>query len=675
MKMKSILGMTGLVILTSCSVERIDRCKTTISSCPGLLSSSDQLSVVSLTPTTGTVTTLPSSVTAKFNMAASSLDATKFVMSGTCVNLPTVSSVSMSTDNLEAIADLTGGVCQNGQTLTVTVTPASLTDLEGVAGAGPAKSSTYTMHSTGPTAALGTPSATLIRNNQSSVIALTYTGATTTTLTNSGVTKNESGVSCQVNVTGISAAGATLTVSNCTGTGSLTVSVNAGTATNANGDLSTASPQSEVIHVDNTGPTLVSLTPASGTRVAAPTSVVATFSEKMTSLVPGNFVITGTCSPRPTVSGVSMSADGTIATAALSGGTCTELQTVIVTVTPSSLTDEAGNAGTGSAEARTYTISTAGPTATLATPSVTRMNSSGISTIALTYDNAVSTTLTDAGITKNQTGTTCTVNVSNATAAGATLTVRNCSGSGTITVAVNAGTAKNSLGSDSSASAPSAVITIDNTSPTLLSLSPGSGTFAQMPSSVDANFSEEMTALTPSNFVVSGTCSTLPTVTGVTMDSGGTTATASLSASTCTANDTITVSVNPATTHDAAGNVGTGSVTAVTFTKIDVMAALEIQGDDDVWTDCNGDFSLTVYNYEEGDASITNVLVSNTNIATITSTTCSGTLTAFSTCEVNLKAKMSGLRTVRLTVNYHNLQQATSVFKDLNVEYNGCFNR
>lgn len=676
----SLLGVASLLSLASCSVERMDRCKTTPSACPGLIGAPKMMSLLELSPASGSVTALPTAVEAIFNGAVNTLDSSKFVISGTCVNLPVVSSVTMSVDDTVATANLTGGVCTNNQTFTVTVTPASVTSLEGIAGSGSALSRSYTMIALGPTATLATPSSTHMTSSGSSTIALTYTGATLTTLTDAGVTKNEVGVNCIVNVSGASASGALLTLSACSGDGHITVSVNAGTAADGPGNLSTASPVSVQIVVDNTGPTLPSLNPGSAYMVAAPTSVVATFSEAVTALSASNFAVSGTCSVAPAVSGVVMSVADTVATATLAGGVCTDTQKLVVSVNPMAVTDTLGNAGTGSLKTRTYTVSTSGPIATLATPSSTLINSAGSATIALTYIGAVETSLTNAGVTKNETGVSCTVVVSGATEAGATLTVNGCSGNGTITVSVNAGTATDALNNASSASAASAVITVDNTGPTLSSLTPGSGNFNTMPPSVVATFSEAMTAVTADKFVVSGNCSILSSVTGVAMSSSDKVATASLSAPICALAETMTVTVNPTMVSDVAGNAGTGSGTAVTYTKINGTAVLTITGPNSLGdTSCQDASQVyTITNTGNADATLSAVGISG-SVMSIENDQCStagsglGVLTPGGTCTVKIKSQYgSGSGNGVLSIDYHNQLTNTSVTKNLTVIGGGC---
>nr|AGU12012.1 hypothetical protein [uncultured organism] len=676
----SILGAMFFLALTSCSVERMDRCKTTPAACPGLIGGAKVMTMTDLSPASGSITSIPSTVVATFSEGVADVEAAKFVITGTCAVLPIVSSVSMSADHTVATATLTGGSCLNAQTFSVTVTPASIVNLDGLTGSGSALVQTYTMvvvAPVGPVVTLSTPSYPKVRYGHTNVIQATFTGATASTLTAAGVTKIQTGTaSCTLVVTAVSASGATLSLSSCIGDGTVSVSVNAGMASDGSGNLSAASAPSTAFIVDGISPSMLSLTPATSNVVAIPTTVVATFSEPMRALAPLNFAISGTCAVRPTVSGVTMNADKTVATATLTGGTCSEAQTIIVTVATSSLTDEIGNTTLGSAQVRTYTINTTGPVATLATPSALRINASRSSTIALTYNGAVATTLTNAGVTKNETGgLSCAVDVSGATAAGATLTISSCTGNGTITVRVNAGTATDSLGNANVISAASTAITVENTSPTLSSLTPTSGNKTSIPLTVSATFNEAMTALSAGNFTITGTCSILPTITSVTMSGGNTVANANLTASTCTVGQTVTVSVNPTAATDLAGNIGTGSVTAVTYTKINSPAVLTMGG-----TQNMGDTSVSsqygdfdVFNNSVSDAEITSIAMNGPmRIASGGTCTVGQTIAALGgSCTIRVEALQNYFGPDTITVGYYNQVTNTTVTYSVLTEYNG----
>ncbi|NBX77627.1 MAG: hypothetical protein EBQ92_13850 [Proteobacteria bacterium] len=108
----------------------------------------------------------------------------------------------------------------------------------------------------------------------------------------------------------------------------------------------------------------------------------------------------------------------------------------------------------------------------------------------------------------------------------------------------------------------------DNTAPTLDSLTPATGPVNPVPSTVVATFSEAMTNVATNKFAITGTCTAPPTVSQVTMSSGNTVATATLSGAACTDGQTVIVTVNPANVTDVAGNAGTGASAARTYTFV-----------------------------------------------------------------------------------------------------------
>jgi hypothetical protein len=543
--------------------------------------------LVSLTPTDSIVGLNPTSMVAVFSKAITALTPANFVFSGTCSTLPNKGSVVMSAANTTATLALSGGVCTNAQTLIVSVDPTSVADSFGLAGTGSIATSTFTTDTTGPTAALAAPSATSLNSVGTTTVALTYAasaaGATalTGTLTAGGggvtVTTLTGNPSCTLAVSSITVAGATLTLSSCTGNGTLSMHVNAATAKDGLNNTSTVSNESSIITVDNTGPVLASLNPATTHVNPTPTSIIAVFSEPMTALTAAKFTLGGTCTVLPTKGAVTMTAGNTTATLALSGGTCTDAQTLTANVNPTTVSDSLGNVGTGGAVTRTYTVTTVGPSASLGAPSKTYFKSGTNSTIALTFTpsaaggTALTGTLTAGGggvtLTTLTGSPSCIVAVTGITTAGATITLSACGGNGTFTVHVNAATAKDSLNNLSTVSPESSTITIDNTAPTFSSSSPASGsTFFTVPTAVSFTFSEPVNSVAGNYSLASGTCDTNPSVASIS-GSGTSTITVNLSGGTCTGSETVSLVANLAAITDLAGNFGVGTQT-VTLTNI-----------------------------------------------------------------------------------------------------------
>ncbi len=534
------------------------------------------------------VNTIPTSIRVPFSEPVSPLSIHSFSLGGTCTSPPIIDNVSLSPDMAVATVALSGGTCTDGQILTVSCNPSLLTDSTGNAGTGAIVAYSYLVDTLGPSASLGAPSLTLVNADSTSTLALTYAYAGTApggislngTLTQGGggvtVTPLSGNPSCTVAVSDITAAGANIALSNCQGSGTLTVHVDAATAQDSLGNISTVSPESAVITVDNTPPTLVSVSPSSSNVNPTPTSVIATFSKAITPFSAGQFILGGTCTLSPTVGTVTMSSDKTTATLSLSGGTCTDTQSLTVSIDPTKATDLAGNSGAGSIVVRTYTVSTIGPSASLGAPSSTFLNAARTSTLALTYrdslfgNSTLSRLLTENGggvtVTTLSGNPSCIVSVSGITTAGAIISLSACSGNGRLTVHVNAGTVIDGLGNSSILSPESAPITVDNTPPTFL-VSPASSSVDTMPGSIVVTFSKPMN-VAGIVFTVGGTCTTLPLKGRMFLmegTGGNTVATLPLSGGGCTNEQTLTVTVNPDKVSDLAGNKYTGQPITTTY--------------------------------------------------------------------------------------------------------------
>ncbi len=553
----------------------------------------------SLLPDAGLVNPTPTTIIATFSAAMTPLTASNFTLSGTCTTLPTAGTVTMSSDATSASLSLAGGICTDTQTLVVSVDATAVKDANGIIGTGSALSNIYTVSATGPSAALGTPSSTEFNSTGTSTLAVTYTASPSgaSVLSESPLTTGGSGVtlttitgtpSCTVTVSNITTTDATIALSSCSGSGTLTVHVNAGTVVDPLGNPSTVSSESAVITIDNTAPTLLSLTPATSYVNPTPSSIVATFSKAMADFSASHFTLGGTCTTLPTKGSITRSVGNTVATLALSGGSCSNTQTLTVSVDPTTSADTLGNAGTGAATMHTYTVSDIGPSATLGAPSIasghTKVNYTGSVTLPLTYtpSSAGGTTLTPGdgalttgggGVTPTFTGgASCSIAVSGITTAGATLTLSSCTGNGTATVHVNAGTVQDAARNFSTASGESASIAIDNTAPTLSSTTPATSTISAIPGTIVLTFSEAVTAVAGNFTLTSSTCSPLPTLSSIS-GSGTPNITVNLTGGTCTNGQTVVLTSTLSGIHDLAGNAGV-STSTVTLTYASALLYL-----------------------------------------------------------------------------------------------------
>lgn len=452
-----------------------------------------------------------------------------------------------------------------------------------------------------------------INSSATSQLAMTFTNTTSTTLTVSAGTSSAppagltvsttGGVSCTlVAITAVSAASGTLEVSGCSGDGTVLVNVAAATLANAAGEGNAASTQRSVL-VQNTLPTAtVTVTNAVVGTVNAANTVVADFAARVANLSPtnanGEFAVTatlGSCVTLPTVSiAMSVVAGHSRATGTLSGGSCTTSSTLSIQLNLDQIEDLAGNVGVVGSNPgpETYDIDTTVPTADLAvasySPGLDAINSSDMATLALTYNDAATTSLTaatgtillpPAGLAVSRTGNvSCTsIEIVTPTSAGASIEVSGCSGDGTVLITVTAGTATSAGGLASTASLQRTVV-VQNALPTatLAATDAVVGT-TDGDNTITVTFASRVQDLSANNsgneFDITG-CATPPAVSTVMSVNGGghSVATLTLSGGVCADGVTVTVALQRDMVTDIAGNVGLSTGDPTTSYDIDTTA-------------------------------------------------------------------------------------------------------
>ena len=110
-----------------------------------------------------------------------------------------------------------------------------------------------------PTISISAASVIKMNSTGNSYYTITYSGANSVTLSSSDITLNQSGVSCTKSLTGSGTTTRTLSLSACTGNGTVTISIAANTATNSIGYHANAYGPSSAILIDNTVPTISGL--------------------------------------------------------------------------------------------------------------------------------------------------------------------------------------------------------------------------------------------------------------------------------------------------------------------------------------------------------------------------------------------------------------------------------
>ena len=218
----------------------------------------------------------------------------------------------------------------------------------------------------------------------------------------------------------------------------------------------------------------------------------------------------------------------------------------------------------GNASSVTFSIASnraALPTV-MGSPDVSVVNAAGAATIPITYSGASSILASAPYLAKATVNVvsaspgpspSCTLGYGGSGLGGRTITLQNCSGNGTVTLSLAAGTATDAQSNGSSVAGPSNVITVDNTAPTVAILVPGASAYTNSTSA----------------FTVSGTCSEngrTVSVAGSGVATGNTpTCTSGAFSTTVTLNSGDGSKAITATQTDAAGNTNSAVSASVTL--------------------------------------------------------------------------------------------------------------
>lgn len=182
--------------------------------------------------------------------AGSLADSDLTITAGTCSGVPSVSSSVVGGAGGKVVTfSLTGNTCANGETYTLALNASNVTDVHGNVGTG-SRSIAVTSSTTGPLISVSAPSKLAINSSGSLTYTVTYTGATSVTLSDSDLNLAGASTACSAVVTGSGVTTRTITITDCSDTGLVQLSLAAGTALSASGNLSAAVPESAITDFD-----------------------------------------------------------------------------------------------------------------------------------------------------------------------------------------------------------------------------------------------------------------------------------------------------------------------------------------------------------------------------------------------------------------------------------------
>ena len=439
-----------------------------------------------------------------------------------------------------------------------------------------ANSVAYLIDVTPPVYTISAPSQTLVNSSSTATTySLSYISTSTVSLTAAGVSLVKTGTAnCTIAVTGGTTYSPLVSLTACTGNGTIGILIATGSAVDATGNQSIAASSKLNFTVDNSGVSSGVYSPTNGIYDSVPSTATLTFVETIdgTSVTAADFTVSGSCGTLPVLAVTSVV--GSVVNFTLSGATCSAGQTAVVTANLTGIKDPVGNSGSGTSTV-TYTIDNIGPNSAIFNPASMRISAIP-ATLTVTFNEAVNaSTVSNSDFTISGTCTTLpTLNVTTVSGTIASLSLSGavCSTDETVILSVNLATINDVIGNAGSGTS-SVTYTFDNIGPVTATISPVTAALSVIPASVVVNFTELLlaTSVVDTDLIVSGTCATLPTATLSSVSAA--TANFSLSGGSCNMGQTVIVTMNGADVTDDPGNNGTGSVSATyTFDNVGPIA-------------------------------------------------------------------------------------------------------
>ncbi|MEK7546453.1 MAG: Ig-like domain-containing protein [Patescibacteria group bacterium] len=460
-----------------------------------------------------TAPTLTSSSLADASLAAGETTLATFTFSEAVTGFAAADVTSVPSGSLGSVSSSDGGTNWTATftptadvddaTNVMTVTMTGLTDIATNPGVGTADSSNYAVDTLRPTVSIGAPSASTT-NGASVTYTVTYGGASSVTLADLNVTLNTTGTAAgSAAVSGSGLTTRTVTVSSITGTGTLGISLAAGTAVDAFGNSALGAGPGTTFIVDTTAPSVSSIVIADTSLAVGETSLVTfTFSEAVTGFANADL----TAIQNGTLTTVSTSDSGTTWTATFTPTADLEDASNLITLAVTGVADAAGNAGVGTHDSPNYAIDTLRPTVVEVNSDKTNgtYETGEVIDIDVTFSEAVTST---GNVTVTlETGTTdrtCTFTVSAATTGTCDYTVQSGDVTSDLTVNDISGTIRDALLNAVTNFVPATnlaankALAIVNTIPTIVSVSSDKpdGTYkAGEVIDIDVVFSENVTS-------------------------------------------------------------------------------------------------------------------------------------------------------------------------------------
>lgn len=446
----------------------------------------------------------------------------------------------------------------------------------------------FTVDRVSPTLAIGTPTPTVGNSSTSFSWVVTYSGASSISLQASDVTLTGATTGCTKSVTGTGSSTRTVTVKDCSGDGSLTISIGVNSAQDAAGNQASDEGPSTAVTVDNTAPTLAITgpTPSLGNSSASLVWTLNYTGTSSISLANANITLVST----GTVAGCTATTSGSGTSRSVTVTGCTGDGTVKFNVAAGTGADAAGNIVAANTSAATATIDNTAPTLSLGAPTPTTGRSATSFNWVVTYSNASTISLADTDVTLNGATADCSKSVSGSGNT-RTVTVTDCTGDGSLSISIAANSAQDAAGNQAAAAGPSTAVTLDNTAP-VLSIGSPTPTLGNVDTDFVFTLSYSGTSsvtLQASNVTVTGTnagCSVAVSGTGTTSRT--------VTVSDCTGTGSMGISVASNTAVDAVGNSANAATSASNATLDNTPPSITIGAPSPASGDSTANFSWVV---------------------------------------------------------------------------------
>ena len=520
--------------------------------------------------------------------------------------------------------------CQGEGTIKISIRPGSASDKAGNLSLGINDSATVEVDTRGPTLTIIGPSSQRISFSGKSSFTVKYTNAASISLANTNITQEKTG-SASCNKTVVSGSGnetREVTLSECSGNGSVSIKINSGTASDDLGNLATASPQSTSFQVDNKGPSLVVVGPSLlSTNNQGSVDFTINYSADAASITLSSSDVNQYKTGNANCNSVNITTLDAL-TRKVTLSNCIGDGQVSIDLKQGTSRDDLGNLSAASSKSYAFSVVNQLPVVEVVGPSKPLVNKNGSVKFTVNYTGATIISLEEDDIIINKTGTAnCNAPlIQELTFLSREVAFENCSGDGTFGIKIKEGSGRDTNGNLSLESNDSETFRIDNTGPTLSISGPDK-------SVVTINSSAYFTIsyLNASNISLSNNHIALNTTGNASCSqiavTYSTLTTRNVSLSGCTGDGTVGIRVEAGTATDELGNLAVASNNSETFSVSTSFPSLSIGAPSEEVVNKQGIVTFQV-NYQDASTislSSNDVIQNTTNSASCSNVVISGT--------------------------------------------------